>query len=92
MLSHETNSPGGGLASDQFNNFDFVNADGSGLSSLLMGMIGSFPVTLIAVLDAFLSRVVLSAEHRLRSGSGLAYQLTLQPQLLHRKPFRKYLD
>jgi deferrochelatase/peroxidase EfeB len=30
MLSPETDSPEGGLASDQFNNFDYVTADGSG--------------------------------------------------------------
>ena len=30
MLSPETDSPEGGLAPDQFNNFEYVNADGSG--------------------------------------------------------------
>jgi deferrochelatase/peroxidase EfeB len=30
MLSPETDNPEGGLAPDQFNNFDYVNADGSG--------------------------------------------------------------
>ncbi len=30
MLSPDTDSPEGGLAPDQFNNYDYVNADGSG--------------------------------------------------------------